>query len=318
VVAADGSQAACDELEKAQPDELESAAAIEAPGTPAKPCAEEALSSPKSDGEADEGFTFGTTTPLKLPDPALLRQMASAQDARGGHMPGSSGAIPAPERRTPRWEPADYQHAPLASVQEVSTPQPVSPQRPTPQPLTPPPLQPAPLSEQAGNVQEYALALQGSPQPQYAHQHHALQLQQQAQEEAQVAQQWQLQQASQMTPQYAHHALQLQQAQEAQVAQQWQLQQAQEAQLRASWHEEVQKQQSWHEEARRLQSEQQLQITKSSEAEAYGPYFGQNGEQSEEDLKVQPQERSKSRLVAAGCIVFLAVLGVGIVVALAA
>lgn len=251
---------------RALSDGLQEALVPEASGPVAKP-AEETFLSPKADSEGGELFTFGTTIPLKLPDPALLRQMGCAEDIPPGVAAERSAetlALPSGERRTPRWEPADN---PLPSVQEISQPQ------------TPPPV--AALPEQAAQISPY---------------------------HAQVAQQWQMQQAPQMSPEYAHHA---------QMAQQWQMQQAQEAQRLQDWHEELQKQQREAAEVAHLQ----VQATKSHDVEAqrlansesYGPYFG---EKAESVVKVQP-ERSKSRLAAGGCIIVLAVLAAGIVALLA-
>jgi len=96
-------------------------------------------------------FTFGTTTPIALPDPALLRQMASAHDAHTPRLgavaedansltPRQRGAPPTPPpqrqvtppivpecRTTPRWEPADHHNVPLPPVREVSPPPPCAP-----------------------------------------------------------------------------------------------------------------------------------------------------------------------------------------------
>jgi len=290
-----------DELDRPQPDELESDAVTEATCPagkaategglspkfgPAGKAAEEALLTPKTpDSEAGDLFTFGTTNPLALPDPALLRQLASVQDAplvpeaepSAGTLALPSGRLSTSERRTPRWEPADHQHAPLPPVQEV------------PQPQTPP--QAAAQPDQAMQIcSQYSISSQNS-------------------DHARMAQQWQMQQAAQVLQQQAHHA---------QVAQQWQMHQAHEAQRQQTWHEEVQKQQS---EAADV-AERQGQIAKSHDveeqnlapSESYGPYFlGNNGEELEEVPKVQP-EPSKKRLAAAGCIVILAVLAVGCVV----
>jgi len=256
-----------DELEKARM--RHRTVDLEASGNVRKPADEvlpggwpESLQSPKSEG--GELFTFGTTIPLKLPDLAVLRQMACAEDAPplpAADRSAGTLALPSGERRTPRWEPADH---PLPPVQEISPAQ------------TPP--QVAALPEQAAQISPY---------------------------HAQVAQQWQMQQAPQMSLEYAHHA---------QVAQHWQMQQAQEAQRLQDRYEEVHRQQSLAAESAQLQA----QATKSHDveeqslaySEAHGPYFN---EEADSGTKVQP-ERSKSRLAAGCCIVVLAVLAVGIVV----
>lgn len=102
-------------------------------------------------GSEDNMFTFGTTTPIALPDPALLRQMASAHDAHTPRLgavaedahavtPRQRGVPPSPapqrlpspctvpeHRVTPRWEPADHNNVPLPPVREKSPPAPCAP-----------------------------------------------------------------------------------------------------------------------------------------------------------------------------------------------